>query len=285
LAFKSPTALPELAADKATGEIKAIYQAIEAALGVRLVNLVYRHMATVPGALEWAWGVVGASFQSGQFGERSKQLLSLGISEIADEAPNTNLSLSSMGLSAGEADQVLATLDAYNRANPINALSLRIVSLALESGRSSSLVLPSVPDDEKLSQLPALLPIPPLDSLDSETLALLRRLACVTNGRETKIIPSIFRHFAPWPSLLTRLATWMEQSLDSDVIDGLADKVSNAADDIACDIYEGLRKPTENAVVPDAATRATLLETIEIFPPAICRMIVIGGVLRGTLRV
>ena len=51
--------LPELRAEDAKGNIKLIYQAIENALGVRLVNLVYRHLATVPGTLEWSWGVVG----------------------------------------------------------------------------------------------------------------------------------------------------------------------------------------------------------------------------------
>ena len=47
----------------ASGVTLEIYQSIEASLGVRLVNLVYRHLATVPGALEWAWAVVGEGFE------------------------------------------------------------------------------------------------------------------------------------------------------------------------------------------------------------------------------
>ena len=39
-------ALPEIPINEATGVTLEIYQSIEAALGVRLVNLVYRHLAT-----------------------------------------------------------------------------------------------------------------------------------------------------------------------------------------------------------------------------------------------
>jgi len=45
-----------------------------------------------------------------------------------------------------------------------------------------------------------------------------------------------------------------------------------------------LAPPGDGAVLPDAATRDALLKTIEIFPPTICRMIVIGGLLHTALR-
>ncbi|CAN0574755.1 unnamed protein product, partial [Laminaria digitata] len=46
---KKAAVLQEIAAENASGDIKAIYGALEQALGVRLVNLVYRHLATGPG--------------------------------------------------------------------------------------------------------------------------------------------------------------------------------------------------------------------------------------------
>ena len=39
----------------ATGEIAALYGDIRATLGVPVVNLIWRHLATFPGALPWAW--------------------------------------------------------------------------------------------------------------------------------------------------------------------------------------------------------------------------------------
>lgn len=248
---------------------------IEASLGVRLVNLVYRHLATVPGALEWAWYTVGEHFQAGVFADQSKALV-----PEPEGLPGQRLSMRSAGLSAADAGQVMVTLDAYNRANPMNALSLRVIALALESGRPATpipLVAPPAAD------LRALLPMMPLDGLDPATMALLHRLARLTTGRESKIVPSLFRHFAQWPELLRQLVGWMEDLSHGGSIDDRAARVFKMADDIARGIYETLPVPAENAILPDAGTRRTLVETIEMFPPTICRMIVIAGLLRTAL--
>jgi hypothetical protein len=267
--------LPEISAENAEGEIKRIYQSIEAALGVRLVNLVYRHLATVSGALEWAWYTVGDPFEAGVFAERSKAL----IPTIAGQYRHS-VSMDSAGLTAEDANNVLATLDAYNRANPMNAVSLRVIALALEAGRPASASPVGAPPRV---DLPTLLPMSPLDSLDANATALMHRLARLTTGRESKIVPSLFRHFAPWPVLLAQLADWMEDLNDSGVIDAQAGQVFEMADDIAKDIFGSLPAPGGDAVLPDSATRQTLVETIEIFPPTICRMIVIAGLLRSSL--
>lgn len=272
---KSTPVLPELAVEDAEGEIRSIYKTIEAALGVRLVNLVYRHLATVPGALEWAWYTVGEHFQAGVFAERSKALV-----PGPEGVPVQRISMRSAGLSVAEAGQVIATLDAYNRANPMNALSLRVIALALESGRPAvpvPLVAPPAVD------LPTLLPMMPLDGLDASTMELLHRLARLTTGGESKIVPSLFRHFVQWPVLLGQLADWMEELSDGGSIDDRAAGVFKLADDIARDIYETLPVPGENATLPDPVTRRTLVDTIEMFPPTICRMIVIAGLLRAAL--
>lgn len=272
---QSMPVLPELAADKATGEIRNIYDAIESALGVRLVNLVYRHLATVPGALEWAWYTVGAAFEAGIFADRSKALI------VGNAVSRKNrIVLEAVGLDGIEAAQVIATLDAYIRANPMNAVSLRVIALALEAGRPADAV---TVERRGGAALPSLLPMVSLDDMDPDTNALMRRLARLTTGAESKIVPSLFRHFAPWPDLLNRLADAMEQMSRGGVIDDQADLVFERADRIAQDIFNSLPPPSANAVLPDREIRKTLVDTIEIFPPTICRMIVIAGLLRDAL--
>jgi hypothetical protein len=267
--------LSELPADKATGQIKDIYEAIEAALGVRLVNLVYRHLATVPGALEWAWYTVGAPFQAGVFAERSKALIPANTAK-----PQRQISPRSEGLSSSEAGQVIATLDAYNRANPMNALSLRVIALALEAGRPA---IACSFDRPAPVSLPELLPMAPLDQMEPGTRDLMQRLARLTTGGDSKIVPSLFRHFAPWPGLLRRLADAMEEMAVGGVIDDEAKRVFEKANRIALDIFNALPPPDTQALLPDPATRKMLVDTIEIFPPTICRMIVIAGLLRAAI--
>ena len=42
----------------ATGEIAEIYNDIRTALGNGVVNLIWRHLATIDGALPWVWQAV-----------------------------------------------------------------------------------------------------------------------------------------------------------------------------------------------------------------------------------
>ncbi|MFT7570103.1 MAG: hypothetical protein ACI9JL_001130 [Paracoccaceae bacterium] len=278
--------LDEIAAENATGNIKNVYAAIESALGVKLVNLVYRHLATVPGALEWAWSTVGPSFENGVFAEQSG-LLGL----VGDTSVTSRVSFDQAGLSEEEGNRVVETLSAYNRANPMNALSLRVIAMALEAGRPALWRAPvskttgtKITGEVTPGELSVLLPMAPLDGLPPATMDSLYRLARLTTGQDRGLVPSLFRHFTAWPALLTALADWLEPLAKEGVIEGQVARISALADEIAQDIFAQLDRPEHGAVLPDAATRETLLQTIEIFPPAICRMIVIGGLLHKAVR-
>ncbi len=273
-----PTALPEISADRATGDTRAIYQAIEAALGVRLVNLVYRHLATFPGALEWAWGTIGGAFDRGEFAVAAQGIMSRLAAGVPSMPP---LSLSAAGLGTADAAAVRATLDAYNRANPMNAVSLRVVALALASGRPADRTPVAARD---VSALPDLPPILPMDSLTDELRDILTKLARQATGGRSPVVPSLFRHFTDHPALLRAISDRLGPIAESGAIDARADDVSVAADAAASRVFEALPLPGADAFVPDEATRAALVETIGIFPPAICRMIVLGGMLNAALR-
>ena len=58
--------LPEIPESEAAGRIAEIYRAILAATGLPSTNLVWRHMASRPGVLEWAYDAL----ESGVFGRR-----------------------------------------------------------------------------------------------------------------------------------------------------------------------------------------------------------------------
>ena len=46
---------PAVAESAATGQTAEIFADIRATVGVRVVNLVWRHLATIDGALAWTW--------------------------------------------------------------------------------------------------------------------------------------------------------------------------------------------------------------------------------------
>ena len=280
MAPPAPTGLPELPASQATGETRRIYTSIEAALGVKLVNLVYRHLATVPGALEWAWDIVGGSFRDGHLAREAASLLDGASEQRLIGGAHSVISLKKCGLTPSEATDVLETLDVYNRANPMNALSLRMVALALADGRRAPAARVYIESDKPLV---ALLPMGTLDGLEADTAAHLKRLSTLVTGENSGLTPSLFRHFIPWPALLKELGDWLEPLVEIDGIASLTERVTGDADAVAARIFGDLRLQGEGLPPPGGKTGEALSSTIALFLPAICSMIVIGGLLRKSL--
>src|SRR5260370_4384381 len=50
--------VPSVREEDAPGEIAAIFADIRKVLGTSVVNLIWRHLATMPGALPWTWATV-----------------------------------------------------------------------------------------------------------------------------------------------------------------------------------------------------------------------------------
>ena len=259
----------EIPVAEATGNIRPIYDAIAEALGVRLVNLVFRHLATKPGCLEWSWSVLEPGLRTGTFARDAQRLVA---PQQAVGAGRT-VSLSELGLRRGEAEGVLRTVDAYNRANPINAICLRVLGRAVREAHAAPRFRPPPP---AARQPDVLLPMTSLDGLPASTLEPLHDLARLTVGGT--IVPSIFRHFTDWPDLLRAFSEILES-----VPGGFAEagaRVEASAGEIA----EAAVLPSGDEPGPDDAMRGTLSSAISLFLPAICRMIVVGGLLRGGLR-
>src|SRR5260370_8914532 len=57
--------VPAITETAATGEIAQIFADIRRVLGAEGVNLIWRHLATIPRALPWAWGILGPLYIDG----------------------------------------------------------------------------------------------------------------------------------------------------------------------------------------------------------------------------
>ena len=280
LAENKPNLLPERSVKEATGVTSEIYRSIEAALGVRLVNLVYRHLATIPGALEWAWAVVGDGFSEGIYQQRSAPLVRLGTHLSTDPQSIRPISLVDYGLGLSEASAVIETLDAYNRANPMNALSLRVIALSLSTGWCPPMRRADIASSRPLVDL---LPMAGLEDLDPETSEYMTELALYSTGEKSSLVPSLFRHFFRWPAFLAGLCEWLRPLHEKDVVQNLSWRISDEADSIANDIFKNLAVSKVEMAPPAEEIRSAVVKTIAQFLPALCRMIVIGGLLRSAI--
>ena len=53
----------EIRETDASPHVAALYADIKAATGTPQVNLIFRHLATFPGVLDWAWAVLGPAYR------------------------------------------------------------------------------------------------------------------------------------------------------------------------------------------------------------------------------
>ena len=181
---------PAVTEAAATGETAELFTDIRATVGVRVVNLVWRHLATIDGALPWAWSAV-------------KPLYLQGMADRAAVRFRESMSLPVLGSLAGEqpksVDDVLAS---YDHSNTINLFALGAL-VAWLRGETAGEGRP-----ETGARLPAPdIILPKLSSTEDvapETWALVLRLNRFGDPRQL-ILASMYRHLAHAPAFLKQL--------------------------------------------------------------------------------
>jgi hypothetical protein len=109
----------------------------------------------------------------------------------------------------------------------------------------------------------------------------LKLLARQGTGQVGGVTPSLYRHLAHWPELLELVADSTDDLFQRVDIAELCATIENHATAAARD----LPRPESGLPPPDKAQSEGLMALIGFFPPAICRMIVIGAWLRRVLPV
>jgi hypothetical protein len=182
---------PAIAEAEARGEIADLFVDIRSVVGVRVVNLVWRHLATFEGALPWAWAAVKPIYVAG----------------IADEAARSfrrTMQVPKIGSLAGTQPAALdAVLASYDHSNTINLFALGALAARL-SGEASAEGTP--PSGARLPAPDAALPdLPSEKDVGPQTWARVLRLNQFADRREPLILASMYRHLAHWPRFLEQI--------------------------------------------------------------------------------
>ncbi len=187
----------------AEGQVAEIYQDIRATLGVPVVNLIWRHLATFPGALEWSWASVKPLYEENIIhAEASALRRKISVPVDVGLSP---LHLKASGLTEDDIYSIKVVLDSYHKSNAMNLISLSSL-LAKLNGKSSNSanyidLLDSVETKGVDGRMPELIPL--LSMPES-----IRNLVMDINkigGRE-QILPSMYRHLANWPQFLALIS-------------------------------------------------------------------------------
>lgn len=185
---------PEVHEADAPPQVAAIYAGLREAVGVPLVNLIWRHFAALPGGgvLPWAWEAIRPVARAAALAEGTARM------EAAVAALAGPGAVGAFPAATGEAAVVV---EIYNRGNCTNLQLLTALRLAVadETGVGGGVPLPAGPP------LPPLPAMPRLETLDPATRAAVQALAALHGAEGATVVPSLYRHLALWPDLLPPL--------------------------------------------------------------------------------
>jgi hypothetical protein len=275
--MRSGDPVPAITEDDATGEVAELYADIRATLGVPLVNLIWRNLATMPGALSWAWLSVKPLYESGSI--QSEAMVLIKDQKLPGVVQWPAASLRAVGVDADAEDAIRAILSSYDRSNPLNIVALSALLAILRKSVTDN----GAPPLQARSQaaldvtLPALVNLSEAPDEVAELVRAVNRLGA--RGRD-HILVSMPRHLAHWPGFLALYWTLiapldrngdLHRCIDTVLVNAYASGARLAGN------VGGILRPPEE-------TRATIEATLDDFcRNAISRMIPVVGLLKKAM--
>lgn len=271
----SANTLPEIREDEASPEIALIYRDMKAVMGLPMVNLIYRYVATLPGCLPWVWSIVRPHFLSGTM-ERASGELRDGLA-LPSLVAIERRELIELGIDFEAETMIRRTIDAYNRGNSANLISLTAIRLSLDGEVPVTVAVdeepPATVDAAPLPSIPA------RGDLDLETAATVRALTSLHGSAGESVIPSLYLHLAYWPAFLVLAKTRLD--LVASDLAVAREETRTRARDQAERILPSLRATHP---MPAGEHRDVLKQELDRFTSGLIpEMINVGLVLRGAM--
>ena len=191
--------IPAVREEEATGATAFIFDDLRATLGVPFVNLVWRHLATMPGMLEWTWDLVKPLHASDAL-LAAADTLRAGVAVPAGIRQPACV-FDAVGVTAADRSVIGQMLRDYNAANASNLLCLLVAQSVLAGQLPGQVaVVRSTGGPQAASQtLPKLLGPP---ELPQAVRSLVLELDTFGRFAPTEAIATLYRHLGHWPGFL-----------------------------------------------------------------------------------
>ena len=195
--------VPSILESDATGKVAEIYADIRQVLGTSIVNLIWRNLATIPGALEWTWITAKPLYQGPApgYAEAARRAIALPV-----VPPFSRDTLAAAGLSNDDVARIRDILDSYHYTNALALVALSALVMHFEPTQQDT-VSPLDGTPRPLGkQLPEL---PPMQSLKPEVVRLIEELNGFGEDTDKSLIASMYRHLGYWPTYLSLVRTML----------------------------------------------------------------------------
>lgn len=269
--------LAELNEADATGDVARIYADVRRQCAVPYVSALYRHLATRPGVLPWAWTAVSPALENGTAQEAGWRVAADLPLEPLPSIPRDALRV--WGVDASAEQAVRNICDGFVRVAPVNMVFAgvlkRFIAGDKPSGKSASATW----------QPPADIPAPPplVDpaKLDAAQRGILMRFATTASGQP--FVPGLYRMLAHWPGLLAHLSVVMAPRLASEATASAFDLVRARIDAAVPLVFAQMSTPSALPPAPSADEKANVLIALETYRKTSPEMIVFGRLFRDAL--
>src|SRR5260221_13468253 len=137
MAAPGADSIPAVAEGDATAEVAVLFQDLRVTLGVPFVNLIWRHLATIPGGLNWVWTLVKPLYVSGELDRLSANASAL--VSLPSLAPLPDCIWEGVAMDRDGRQVIAAMIESYNHANGVNFLALLTAVSILRDGPPAAL--------------------------------------------------------------------------------------------------------------------------------------------------
>jgi hypothetical protein len=199
MAAPGADSIPAIAETGATGDVAALYADLRVTLRVPFVNLIWRHLATIPGGLAWVWALTKPLYVSGELDRISIETAARVT--FPSLTPLPDFVWESAAISRDDRRTIAALIESYNRANGVNFLALTVALSVLRDGLPAA-AAPAHTIGASRSPTPPLPPLPGLSDLPPHLLSLVRQLDQFGRLGQSEAVASLYRHLAHWPAFL-----------------------------------------------------------------------------------
>ena len=270
--------LRELAESDVSGELATIYEEIRRYSAVPYVSSLQRHLATMPGCLEYAWMACRPALENGFLQHTAWRLAQAG--DFQPFPPVSVSALRLLGVSATDAREIQNIYANFVRVAPVNLLFAGVVERLLAGARPGGKTLPSSPPPLP-GMLPPMAALVPHEQLDPGAGDVLMQLATELGGEP--FVPGLYRLLAAWPAYLAHVATLVEPVLKSESEREARRQTAMRIVEAADEVIEYLPALDERYPAPATADAQAILSAIMTYRVTSPEMIVFGTLLLNTL--
>ena len=212
-------AIPTITEKEANAEVTAIFTDIKETLGVPFINLIWRHLATIPGGLAMTWSLAKPLYASKILNESARTLRRETVL-VQTLSPWPESVRAALGLSLQDKGEIVLLLEDYGHANSraLLILSYLYASLSAQSSapgqgdgndaQSLARIDPFAQlENNKETSIKPARPLPAPAEMTAEVAQLVKILNTFGQSMPSPAEPSLYRHLSYWPSFLA--AFWL----------------------------------------------------------------------------